>query len=100
MQCEKPMAMTEQECMEMMEATDKAGVKLQLAFMRRFDESFMHAKERVDAGEIGDVVCVKSLTHGPSIPNPGCTIFPRAMAPWRKSAAMTLMPFTGTAAAI
>jgi myo-inositol 2-dehydrogenase/D-chiro-inositol 1-dehydrogenase/scyllo-inositol 2-dehydrogenase (NAD+) len=43
-------------------------VKLQLAFMRRYDESFRAAKERVDAGEIGDVVLVKSLTHGPSVP--------------------------------
>ena len=68
--CEKPMAMTEDECAAMIEAADTGGVKLQLAFMRRFDESFMHAKERIDAGEIGDVVLVKSLTHGPSIPKP------------------------------
>ena len=68
--CEKPMAMTEDECKTMIEAADTGGVKLQLAFMRRFDESFMHAKERIDAGEIGDVVLVKSLTHGPSIPKP------------------------------
>jgi len=68
--CEKPMAMTASECTDMIEAAEKANVKLQLAFMRRFDESFMHAKERIDAGEIGDVVSVKSLTHGPSTPRP------------------------------
>ncbi|MBI9102264.1 MAG: Gfo/Idh/MocA family oxidoreductase [Spirochaetales bacterium] len=68
--CEKPMAMDENECEDMIKACDEGGVKLQLAFMRRFDESFMHAKERIDAGEIGDVVLVKSLTHGPSIPKP------------------------------
>lgn len=66
--CEKPMAMTVDECQAMIDATEKASVKLQLAFMRRFDDSFMHAKERVDSGEIGDVVSVKSLTHGPSVP--------------------------------
>ncbi|MCF7942933.1 MAG: Gfo/Idh/MocA family oxidoreductase [Spirochaetia bacterium] len=66
--CEKPMAMNEQECREMTAAAENANVKLQLAFMRRFDESFMFAKERIDSGEIGDVVCVKSLTHGPSTP--------------------------------
>jgi myo-inositol 2-dehydrogenase/D-chiro-inositol 1-dehydrogenase/scyllo-inositol 2-dehydrogenase (NAD+) len=66
--CEKPMAMTETECRDMMDAAATAGVKLQMAFMRRFDESFQHAKERIDSGEIGDVVCVKSLTHGPSTP--------------------------------
>jgi predicted dehydrogenase len=68
--CEKPMAMTEEECSAMIKAVNDGGVKLQLAFMRRFDESFLHAKERIDAGEIGDVVLVKSLTHGPSIPKP------------------------------
>ena len=66
--CEKPMAMTESECRSMIKAAEDAGVKLQLAFMRRFDASFQHAKERIDSGEIGDVVCVKSTTHGPSAP--------------------------------
>ena len=68
--CEKPMAMNEQECRNMIKACDDAKVKLQIGFMRRFDESFRHAKERIDNGEIGDVVCVKSVTHGPSTPRP------------------------------
>ena len=68
--CEKPMAMTEAECRDMIDAAEQADVKLQLAFMRRFDESFQYAKTRIDSGEIGDVVCVKSLTHGPSTPQP------------------------------
>jgi myo-inositol 2-dehydrogenase/D-chiro-inositol 1-dehydrogenase/scyllo-inositol 2-dehydrogenase (NAD+) len=66
--CEKPMAMDVVECDAMIRACGDAGVMLQMAFMRRFDESFCAAKERVDAGEIGDVVLVKSLTHGPSVP--------------------------------
>ncbi len=66
--CEKPMAMTVEECDEMNKAVEENKVKLQIGFMRRFDKNFMYAKERLDAGEIGDVVLVKSLTHGPSIP--------------------------------
>lgn len=66
--CEKPMASSEEECDEMIAACAQAGVKLQIGFMRRFDESMEHAKEAIDAGEIGDVVLVKSLTHGPSHP--------------------------------
>ncbi|GAK60489.1 hypothetical protein U27_00386 [Candidatus Vecturithrix granuli] len=66
--CEKPMAMTVEECDEMNKAVEENKVKLQIGFMRRFDKSFMYAKERIDAGDIGDVVLVKSLTHGPSIP--------------------------------
>lgn len=68
--CEKPMASSEAECDEMIAACEKAGVKLQIGFMRRFDESLVHAKERVDAGEIGDVVLVRSTTRGPSHPKP------------------------------
>ena len=66
--CEKPMASSEAECDEMIAACEQAGVKLQIGFMRRFEESVQHAKEAIDAGEIGDVVLVKSLTHGPSHP--------------------------------
>ena len=66
--CEKPMAMNETECMDMIEACERNGVKLQIGFMRRFDQSFRFAKQRVLGGEIGDVVLVKSLTHGPSTP--------------------------------
>ena len=66
--CEKPMAMDVQECDEMIAACKDGGVKLQIGFMRRYDESFMAASARIKAGEIGDVVLIKSLTHGPSVP--------------------------------
>lgn len=66
--CEKPMAMNEHECSDMIEAANRNKVKLQIGFMRRFDDSFMVAKKRIDAGEIGDVVMVRSLTYGPSTP--------------------------------
>jgi len=66
--CEKPMAMNVVECDAMIDAVEANGVKLQIGFMRRFDSEFVAAKQRIDAGEIGDVVLVKSLTHGPSTP--------------------------------
>ena len=68
--CEKPMAMNSVECDAMIAAADKAGVILQIGFMRRFDDHFRAAHERVKAGEIGDVVLVKSCTHGPTYPKP------------------------------
>jgi len=68
--CEKPMAMNERECDEMIAACEAAGVTLQIAFMRRFDESFVEAKRAIDEGAIGEVVLVKSLTRGPSQPMP------------------------------
>lgn len=68
--CEKPMAMTVAECADMNAAAAAAGVKLQIGFMRRFDAGFQRAKQLIGEGRIGDVVTVKSMTHGPSVPHP------------------------------
>ena len=54
----------------MIEACDKAGVKLQIGFMRRFDASFREAKRLVESGAIGDLVQIHSNTRGPSKPRP------------------------------
>ena len=66
--CEKPMAMTEDECDIMIKASESNKTVLQIGFMRRYEPSFVHAKETVDSGIIGDVVMVRSNTRGPSIP--------------------------------
>ncbi|WP_343250847.1 Gfo/Idh/MocA family oxidoreductase [Diplocloster hominis] len=66
--CEKPLAMNVEECRNMIREADENGVKLQVGFMRRFDEGFLRAKELIDQGTIGDVVTVRSLTRGPSTP--------------------------------
>jgi len=68
--CEKPMAMSAEEGMAMLEATRAHRVKLQIGFMRRYDQGYIHAREQIDSGLIGRVVQVKSLTHGPSTPLP------------------------------
>ncbi len=68
--CEKPMAMTVAECQDMNRAAAQARVALQIGFMRRFDAGFQAAREAIDRGDIGPVVQVKSLTHGPSVPQP------------------------------
>ena len=46
--CEKPMAMTVEECDAMIQAAEENGVKLQIGFMRRFDASFRYAKQRIE----------------------------------------------------
>jgi len=68
--CEKPMAMTEEECDVMIKASGENNTILQIGFMRRYEPGFMHAKEVVESGAIGDVVMVRSNTRGPSIPQP------------------------------
>ena len=68
--CEKPMALTLDECDRMMAAAEDAGVVLQLAFMRRFDPPFAAAKKQIEEGLIGDPIIVRSLTRGPGLPPP------------------------------
>jgi predicted dehydrogenase len=65
---EKPMALTLAECDAIIDAAERRGVILQLGFMRRFDPEFVAAAERIEAGEIGRPMLVKSLTHGPGLP--------------------------------
>lgn len=66
--CEKPMALTIEECDEMIAAAERNAVILQLGFMRRFDPDFEAAAARIEAGEIGRPMLIKSLTHGPGLP--------------------------------
>lgn len=66
--CEKPMALSVAECDAMIADCERAGVALQLAFMRRFDPPFVQAKAQLDAGDLGDVLMVRSLTRGPGLP--------------------------------
>jgi myo-inositol 2-dehydrogenase/D-chiro-inositol 1-dehydrogenase/scyllo-inositol 2-dehydrogenase (NAD+) len=66
--CEKPMALSLADCDAMAAAADKAGVVFQVGFVRRFQPEFAEAKARIEAGEIGTPMVVKSLTRGPGLP--------------------------------
>lgn len=68
--CEKPMALTLNECDRMIEAAEQAGVSLQIGFMRRFDPPFVAARRQIDEGLIGRPLIVRSLTRGPGLPPP------------------------------
>jgi len=67
---EKPMAVTLDECRQILAAVDRAGLKLQIGFMRRFDEGFLEAKRILDSGELGRVMKIKSIGRGPGLPSP------------------------------
>ena len=67
---EKPMALDLAQCDAIMEVTQRNSVLLQLGFMRRFDPEFMAAAARIQAGEIGQPMMIKSNTHGPGLPPP------------------------------
>jgi predicted dehydrogenase len=67
---EKPMAVTVDECTAINKAVAKSGIKLQIGFMRRFDEGFRQAKEMVASGEMGRIMTIKSTGRGPGGPGP------------------------------
>jgi myo-inositol 2-dehydrogenase/D-chiro-inositol 1-dehydrogenase/scyllo-inositol 2-dehydrogenase (NAD+) len=67
---EKPMALNLQECDAITNIANQNGVFLQLGFMRRFDPEFVAAAQRIEAGEIGQPMMIKSNTHGPGLPPP------------------------------
>lgn len=59
--CEKPLALTLAEAHELLSAVSKAGVRLQVGFMRRYDPAYAAAMRRIEAGEIGVPVVFKSV---------------------------------------
>jgi predicted dehydrogenase len=65
---EKPMALTVAECEAINGAVARADVKLQIGFMRRFDEGFVRAKGMLENGEMGRVMIIKSTGRGPGGP--------------------------------
>jgi predicted dehydrogenase len=59
--CEKPLALTLTDAHELLDAIAKAGVRLQVGFMRRYDPAYSAAMKRIEAGEIGTPVIFKSV---------------------------------------
>jgi UDP-N-acetylglucosamine 3-dehydrogenase len=57
--CEKPFALSYGEAVEMERIAREAGVALSVNLQRRFDPVFRFARERIDAGAIGDVTTIE-----------------------------------------
>jgi len=66
--CEKPIATNLEDAKEMIEACEKHGVILQIAFPVRFSEPIQSFKEMIDRGEIGDILAMRTTNRGQ---NPG-----------------------------
>ena len=68
--CEKPLALTLEECDRIEAAVDEAGVVFEMGFMRHFDPPFMEADRLLREGKVGAPVIMRSLTRGPGLPPP------------------------------
>jgi predicted dehydrogenase len=53
--CEKPMAITWDDCVEMVSAAEVNGVVLQIGYMMRFHPYHRFIKQQIDSGELGSI---------------------------------------------
>ena len=65
---EKPMARTLEDCRQMIEATERAGVTFMVAHVLRFFPEFAAAKVQIDAGAVGNPAVVRT-SRGGSFPS-------------------------------
>jgi len=67
--CEKPLAPTSAECLQLVDAEMKMGRKLvQLGFMRRFDPSYTEMKALLDGGELGKAIMMHNYHRNVTAP--------------------------------
>jgi scyllo-inositol 2-dehydrogenase (NAD+) len=66
--CEKPLALSVADAHAALDAVAKAGVHLQVGFMRRYDPAYAAAMKRIEAGEIGEPVIFKSIGRDKDAP--------------------------------
>ena len=66
--CEKPVDHSVAKVKEALDAVKKAGVKLQIGFVRRFDHNHHAVYEAVRSGKIGDVHILKISSRDPAPP--------------------------------
>ena len=59
--CEKPLATNLEDAHAALREVSRAGVRLQIGFMRRYDPAYAAAMKRVEVGEIGTPVLFKSV---------------------------------------
>jgi len=68
--CEKPLATSAEECLEIIDAEMGGGIKLiQVGFMRRYDKGYRKLKEIIGSGAIGEPLMVHCC-HRNRIPGP------------------------------
>jgi predicted dehydrogenase len=59
--CEKPIALTMADTVAAVEAAERAGVRLQVGFMRRWDPDYARSRARLASGDLGRPILFKSL---------------------------------------
>ena len=64
--CDKPLSDTVEKCLEAEKIIEAhPELTFMLGFMRRYDKSYQLAKEKMDRGDIGDVILVRCYSQDP-----------------------------------
>lgn len=66
--CEKPVDLSVEKVRAVIAAAEKAGVRLQIGFNRRFDHNFRKVKDLIGSGVIGDLHILKITSRDPAPP--------------------------------
>ncbi len=61
--CEKPLALSVAEARTVVSAADRAGIRLQVGFMRRYDPAYREAYEAIERGDIGKPVLFAGISR-------------------------------------
>lgn len=75
MMVEKPFSTSVEECLEMTEAVERNGVTCMVAFENRWSLPFIHTKNLVESGELGDILNIYAKLNN-------TTFVPEKMLPW------------------
>ena len=68
--CEKPLALTISDCDRAAAAVEKAGAKLMIGHVRRFDGGNVEAKRLIDSGAIGQPIIFRAISGDVDPPLP------------------------------
>jgi myo-inositol 2-dehydrogenase/D-chiro-inositol 1-dehydrogenase len=66
--CEKPVALSLEAIDRALAAVERAGVKLQVGFNRRFDANYRRVRQAIDEGEIGKPQILHIISRDPAPP--------------------------------
>ncbi len=68
--CEKPLSQNSQECLEVIAAEVKGGIRfVQIGFMRRFDPAYVEMKQALAVGYIGPALMMHNFHRNVSAPS-------------------------------
>ena len=68
--CEKPVDLSVEKVKRALAAVEKAGVRLQVGFNRRFDHNFRRVRELVQSGALGTPQLIRITSRDPAPPPP------------------------------